>query len=193
MMRLAPHPSPWSSFLGRLLFTTVWTGFFGVFSLMVWRHREETPWFIFGILGFFDLVAIGMLWDVVVRFWRTLNHREPVVEIDHPSLVYGGSAQLRVTERHPESVAEISVRLVCEQLITTKTENRVQHSVQRCHDQELMRISPAGGDEPINRLLSIRMPDQPPEKDVSWKIVVGTTLRQGGMIENIFPLRVEPR
>jgi len=192
MIRLAPHPSPWASFLGRLLFTTVWTGFFAVFSFMIWRHREETPWFIFGVLGLFDLVAFGMLWDVVVRFWRALNHREPVVEIDHPSLVYGGSAQLRVTEPHPESVAELSVRLVCEQLITTKTDNRVQQFVNRCHDEELLRMSPETSD-PIHRMLSVRMPDQAPEKDGSWKIVVGTTLRQGGTIEHHFPLRVEPR
>lgn len=192
MMRLAPQPSPWASFRGRLLFTTVWTVFFGVFSFQVWRHRAETPWFIFGILGFFDLLAVGMLWDVVVRFWRTLNHREPVVEIDEPSLVYGGSAQLRVTEPHPESVAEMSVRLVCEQLITTKTANGVQQFMQRLHDQELLRLSPDGAD-PLRRMLSIRMPDQPPERDVSWKIVVGTTLRQGGMTEHVFPLRVQPR
>ncbi|MEK6372007.1 MAG: hypothetical protein AABO58_04875 [Acidobacteriota bacterium] len=191
-MRLAPHPSPWASFLVRLLFTTVWSGFFGVFSLMVWRHPAETPWFIFAILGFFDLIAVGMLWDVVVRFWRTLNHREPVVEIDQPMLVYGGSAQLRVTEPHPESVAEMSVRLVCEQRITTKTDNRVQQFVNRCHDQELLRLSPDTPDT-LHRMLPIRMPDQPPEKDVSWKIVVGNTLRQGGTIEHNFPLRVEQR
>ncbi len=192
MMRLAPQLSLWASFLGRLLFTTIWTGFFGVFSFLIWRHRAETPWFIFAVLGFFDLVAVGMLWDVVVRFWRTLKHREPTVEIDQPSLVYGGSAQLRVTEPHPESVAEMSVRLVCEQVITTKTENRVQQFVKRCHDSELLRLSPDGPD-PLHRMLSIRLPDQPPERDVSWKIVVGTTLRQGGMIEHVFPLQVQPR
>jgi len=191
-MRLKPHPSPWASFLGRLLFTTIWCGFCVVFSIMIWRHPEETPWFIFGVIGLFDLIAFGMLWDVVVRFWRALKHREPVVEIDQPSLVYGGSAQLRVTEPHPESVAELSVWLVGEQRITTRTGNTVQQSVSRCHDQELLRLSPATPD-PLHRTLSLRMPDQPPEQDVSWKIVVGTTLRQGGTIVHSFPLRVEPR
>lgn len=192
MMRLAPHPSPWGTFLGRLLFATVWSGFFGVFSLMVWRHSAETPWFIFAILGFFDLIAVGMLWDVVVRFWRTLNHREPVVEIDQPSLAYGGSAQLRVTEPHPESVAELRVWLVGEQRTTTRTGNSVRQSVSRCHEQELVRLSP-GTPDPLHRMLSLRMPDRPPEQDVSWKIVVGTTLRQGGTIVHSFPLRVQPR
>ena len=190
MMRLAPQFSPWASVLGRLVFTTVWTVFFGVFSFMVWRHRAETPWFVFGVIGLFDLIAVGMLWDVVVRLWRTLNHRVPVVEIDRSSLVYGGAAQLSVTEPHPESVAEICVRLVCEQLVTQKTGNGVQQFVERRHDQELLRLSPAAPD-PLHRMLSIRIPEPPPEEDVSWKIVVDTTLRQGGVIEHVFPLRVD--
>jgi hypothetical protein len=41
-------------------------------------------------------------------------------------------------------------------------------------------------------MLSLRMPDRPPEQDVSWKIVVGTTLRQGGTIVHSFRLRVGP-
>ena len=173
MMRLKPHPSPWASFLGRLLFTTVWCGFCAGFSIMIWRHPEETPWFIFGVIGLFDLIAFGMLWDVVVRMWRTLKHREPVVEIDQRSLVYGGAAQLRVTEPHPESVAVLSVRLVGGN-----------------YDQELLRLSPATPD-PLHRTLSLRMPDRPPEQDVSWKVVVGTTLRQGGTIVHSYPLRVD--
>jgi hypothetical protein len=192
MIRLASHPSPWTSFLGRLLFAAVWIVFFGGFSFMVWRHPEQTPWFIFAILGLFDLLALGMLWDVVVRFWRALRHRQPVVEIDQPSLVYGGSAQLRVTEPHPESVAEMNVRLVGENVITTTTDNRIQRFVNRCHDQELLRLSPETPD-PLHRMLTVRMPDEPPAKDTSWRIVVGTTLRQGGTIVHHFPLRVEPR
>src|SRR4051794_20905927 len=98
MIRLARKPSLWMNFLGRLIFAAIWAGVFFGFFLWAWIHRFGTLTFILVILGLFDLIAIGVVWDIVVRFWRTLNHREPIVEIDPAK--YGGTVQVRIVEKH---------------------------------------------------------------------------------------------
>ena len=78
MIRLARKPSLWVNFFGRLVFGVVWAGAFIALSYFVWPRRASTPIFILFILGFFDLLAIGVIWDLVVRFWRTEEHPESV-------------------------------------------------------------------------------------------------------------------
>ena len=63
------------------------------------------------------------------------------------------------------------------------------HLVGENYDQELLRVSPSTPD-PLQRTLSFHLPDGPAG---NWRIVVGTTLRQGGTIVHHFPLRVERR
>ncbi|HSP17080.1 MAG TPA: hypothetical protein VLV78_20210 [Thermoanaerobaculia bacterium] len=192
MNRLARKPSLWMNFLGRFLFGVVWAGGMSAFTWVVWVKRDaNTPVFVWFVLGFFDLLAIGIVWDLVVRFWRTLMHRQPVVEIDRQSLRYGDSAQLHVVEEHPESVKEISVRLVAEHWLTTTNGGTTIRSYQPCYDQELLAISLAEA-EPVSRMLQIRIPEKPPADDAKWKIVVATMLRQGGVIAHPFPIDVTP-
>ena len=163
------------------------------FSYLAWRHRYGTPAFAFVLLGIFDLIAVGVLWDIVVRFWRTLHHREPVVEIDRQSLAYGDSAQVRIVEPHPESIAEMGVKLIGECL--SKTEMDVSHhrtsviSLTRCYEEELLRLTPTS-DEPISRLVQMHLPKSPPTDKMTWNIAVDSHLKQGGVIEHHFPIRV---
>ncbi len=193
-VRLARKPSLWANFLGRLVFAIVWVGFFVGFSYFAWQHRVRTPTFVLVILAFFDLIALGMVWDIVVRFWRTLHHREPVVEIDRQWLAYGDSAQLSIVEPHPQSIAEMGVKLVGE-CYTKSATDISQHrqtvvSLTRCYEEELLRLKPAG-DEAISRLLQVQLPKSAPADGVTWKIVIDSRPKQGGMIEHPFPLRFE--
>ena len=193
MIRLVRKPSLWANFFGRLLFAIVWVGGFVFFSYWAWLHRFGTPAFVFVILAVFDLIAIGVVWDVVVRFWRTLHDREPVVEIDRQSLAYGDSVQVRVLEEHPQSLAEMGVKLIGECYSKSETDIS-QHrqtviSLTRCYEEELLRLKPAS-DEPVSRILQMLIPKSAPADNMTWKIVVDSRLKQGGIIEHSFPLRV---
>jgi hypothetical protein len=193
MIRLVRKPSLWMNFLGRFAFGVVWAGAFIALSIFSWFRRAGTPIFVFILLGFFDLFAIAVVWDLVVRFWRTLTDKQPIVEIDKPSLTYGETAQLRVAEPHPESVAELNVHLVAEHWLTTQDQPNVTvRSYQACYDEELMRMNVVAGEQ-VSRMLQIRIPETPPAEDARWKIVVTTALRQGGLIQHPFPIVVEPR
>jgi hypothetical protein len=193
MIRLARKPSLWMNFFGRLIFAVLWSGVFFAVSVWAWLHRFGTPTFILIVLGFFDLIAIGVVWDIVVRFWRTLRHREPVVEVDREPAAYGDSVQVRVVEEHPESIAEMGVKLVgecdakAEREFTAHRETFI--SLTRCYEDELLRLKPSSG-EPINRVVQMHIPQSPPADDISWKIVVDSRLKQGGVIEHSFPIRV---
>jgi hypothetical protein len=193
MIRLARKPSLWVNFLGRLIFGVVWAGAFVALSWFVWPRRAETPTFILIILGFFDLLALGVIWDLVVRFWRTLTKKQPIVEIDKTSLTYGSTAQLRIVEEHPESVAQMNVHLVGESWVTSDHQSGSQRvivkSYQSCFDEELLRLN-VTQTEPITRMLQIRMPPAAPAEGVQWKIVVNTSLRQGGLIQHSYPIPV---
>jgi hypothetical protein len=193
MIRLARKPSLWTNFFGRLLFAIVWAGGFVVLSFFAWRHRAHTSLFVWIILGFFDLLAIGVIWDIVVRFWRTLNQREPVVEIDRDSLAYGDSAQVKVTEPSPRSIAEMGVKLIGECYsradLDVSEHRETVISLTRCFEEELMRLKPQS-DDPISRIVEIHLPKSPPADKMTWKIVVDSRLKQGGIIEHPFPLRV---
>src|SRR6266566_3626120 len=114
MIRLARKPSLWMNFFGRLILAVIWCGAFFGFSAWAWLHRFGTPTFILVILGLFDLIAIGVAWDIVVRFWRTLHDREPIVEVDREPAAYGDTVQVRIIEEHPQSLGEIGMKLVGE-------------------------------------------------------------------------------
>ncbi len=193
MIRLARKPSLWMNFLGRLIFAAVWAGVFFAASCWAWLHRFGTPAFILILLGIFDLIAIGVVWDIVVRFWRTLHHREPVIEIEREPAAYGDSLQVRIVEEHPESIAELGVKLIGECYARAEREFTAHRemvvSLTRCYEDELLRLKPTSG-EPINRVMQMHIPQSPPADEMAWKIIVDSRLKQGGVIEHPFPFRV---
>ena len=190
MVRLVRKPSLWMGFFGRLIFCTIWAGGFAVFSWFIWTyHRADTPKFIFFVLGFFDLLAIGMIWDIVVRFWRTLTNKQPELEIDHEPLQRGSSAQIRFSEPHPESLAEINVRFVGEHTVKQTTGSTTRIFNERCYDQELLQMN-VDGPNPITRSLQIKVPTESPGDKVKWMILVNTRLRQGGIMQHSYPIDV---
>jgi hypothetical protein len=189
MIRLQRKPSLWMNFLGRFLFGVIWAGVFAFGTLWVWRHRYGSPVYVFVILGIFDLISIGVLWDLIARFQRTINRREPLVEIDHEP-AYGDSVKIRVTEQHPESLTELGVKLVGE-CYTRSEREFTQHReavvvLTRCYQDELTRAKPSS--EPVT--LTMLIPKSPPADEIAWKVIVDTTLKQGGIIEHEFPIRV---
>lgn len=192
MIRLARKPSLWMNFFGRLAFAVLWVGWFSGFSWWAWVHRFGTPTFVLIILAFFDLVSVGVIWDIVVRFWITLHRREPLVEVDRNPAAYGDSVQVRIIEQHPESIAEIVVKLVgecyarAEREFTAHRETVV--SLTQCYEDELVRLKPTSDDR-IDRTVVMHIPQSPPADEVAWKIVVDSHLRQGGIIEHPFPIR----
>lgn len=191
MIRIARKPPLWLGFLGRALFGLVWAGGTLGATYLAWRSGK-TPiagWIVLGIL---DLFAVGILWDVVVRFWRTLTGKQPVVEIDRDSLGYGATAQLRIAEPHPESLADIDVRLVAEHWVTVKEGNTTTKTHEPCYDEQLLYLN-VNSPEPISRMLQIRIPDEFPDIDPTWKILVNTTLKQGGIMQHAFPLKIQKR
>jgi hypothetical protein len=63
-------------------------------------------------------------------------------------------------------------------------------SVMRCYEEELLRVAPSAG-ETVSRVLKIQLPLSPPADSVVWKIIIGSTLRQGGVMEHSFPIAVQ--
>ena|SRR5438132_9964572 len=193
MIRLARKPSLWMNFFGRLIFTIVWAAGCAIASFWVWPHRFGMPTLSLIILGLFDLIAIGLVWDASVRFSRTRQQHEPVVEIDRDALAYGDSVQVRIVEQHPESITEMGVKLVGEcdaRAVREFTEHRETVVTRmRCYEEELLRLKPVSS-EPISRVVQMHLPKSPPADDVAWKIIIDSHLKQGGVIEHPFPLRV---
>jgi len=192
MIRLPCRPSVWATFLQRLLFAIVFAGGFLTLTWYASRHIGM-PTYVYLILGFFDLIAAGVVADAVIRFWRTAHHCEPVVEIDRQSLQYGDTAQVRVIEPNPQSIVEMGVKLIGECRAKSVTDISQHHETRvertRCYEEELLRLKPSSS-EPINRLVQLQLPKSPPADDMTWKIVVDSHLKQGGVIEHPFPLRV---
>ena len=192
MVRLVRKPSLWMGFFGRLLFCVIWAGAFAALSFFVWTfHRHDTPVFIFIVLGFFDLIALGMVWDIVVRFWRTLTNKQPTLEIDHDNLQLGSTAQVQFHEESPESLAEIDVRLVAMATVTTRSGSTTTTTTAPCYDQELLHMN-VDGPNPITRSLQIKIPAGE-FGDAKWMISVNTRLRQGGLMQHSYPLQVAKR
>jgi len=192
MIRLVCKPSVWVTFFRRLLFAIVFAGGFLALTWYASRHIGM-PTYAYLILGFFDLLAAAVLADAARRFWRTLHHHEPVVEIDRQTLEYGDTAQVRVVEPHPQAIAEIGVKLIGECYAKSVTDishfRETRVTLTRCYEEELLRLKPAS-DEPVSRLLQLQLPKSAPADRIAWKIVVESHLKQGGVIEHPFPLRV---
>jgi hypothetical protein len=190
---LARRPSLWAGFLGRLAFGTVWTGAMFGATWFVWTRGENTPAFAWVILGILDLFALIILLDVAFRFWNALNGRQPIIEISRQSLRYGDEAQLRVVEPHPQAVKEIVVRLIADHWVTKKdSDGSTLNTIENCWDQELLRMNLAEGTE-FSRMLHLKLPESVPAEKPRWKIIVTTSLRQGGVIDHAFPFTVEKR
>jgi hypothetical protein len=181
------------NFFGRLIFAVVWAGIFFGGSYWTWQHRFGMPAFILVILGVFDLIAIGVVWDIVVRLRRTLHRHEPVVEVERDPAAYGESVEVRIVEEHPEAIAEMGVKLVGECYTKSEVDFTQHHetvvSLTRCYEEELLRLKPSTN-EPINRILRVQLPKSPPADEVAWMIIVDSHLKQGGIVEHPFPIRV---
>ena len=190
MVRLVRKPSMWAGFFGRLVFFVVWAGMSFAFSWFVWfNERAHAPLVVKIVLGFFDLIALGMLWDIVVRFWRTVTNKQPQLDIDRKDVPFGSTAQVRFTEPNPESLAEIDVRLVALQTVKREQGNTTTYTTEAIYDEELLRMN-VDGPNPIERSLQIKIPSDPPSTGAQWMIAVNTRLRQGGVVQHTYPLRV---
>src|SRR5437016_3709340 len=87
--RLRRKPSPSMVVLQRLAFTSVWNGFFALFIFLTWPHRATTPIAIQALLRVFVLIGLGMVWDVVVRLFRTLAGKTALGDVDRQPLRRG--------------------------------------------------------------------------------------------------------
>jgi hypothetical protein len=178
--------------LQRLVFTTLWNGFFGVFILLVWPHRATTPIFIQGILGFFVLIGLGMAWDLIARLLRTLAGKTAVVEVDRLPIRRGETLQLRVFQSDPASLATLQLALVGENTVTETRGNTTITRTGRCCTQEI--FSSGAGDldgASLDRAFSVTIPADGPSGEIRWSILVAQQLKQGGGDFQAFPLQVE--
>src|ERR1051325_9145365 len=107
MFRLARKPSLWASLFLRIVFVIV-AGLAVVAALFFVAKRGT-----FFMLSLVVLIALAAVWELL-RFSARMRLGAPVVEIDRQPLAYGDSAEVRVIERHPRSVSEISVKLIGE-------------------------------------------------------------------------------
>ena len=190
MVRLVRKPSMWGGFFGRLAFCAVWAGMSFGFSWFLWfRRPPETPTFIYFVIGLFDLIALSMVWDIVVRFWRTLTNKQPQLDIDHQSLQPGSTAQVQFSEPHPESLAEIDVRLVALESVVIRNGATTTYTTQTAYDKELLRMN-VDGPNPITRSFGIKIPADSVSEKVKWMIAVNTRLRQGGIMQHTYPIEV---
>ena len=192
-MRLVRRPSLWKSFFGRLAFSVVWVGGVVAFWVFTWPRRQGVSLLLYVFPALLSVLALGLVWDVVVRFWRTVTDRQPVLELDRAPLTYGATARLRVLEPHPRSLSEMVVTLAGDHWVTTRERDSrrdvTTHSYERCYEAELLRVSFTGA-RPVDESVELRLPDEPPADGVEWKIVVRDTLRQGGVMEHWFPVPV---
>lgn len=197
--QLAFRPARKPSVLGeigvRLAFTVVWNAFFGAFIVGAWIHDPRTtPVLIWGVLGLFALVGLGMVWDVVARLTRQLLGRVPIVEVDRQPLRPGDRFRLRVVEPHPESLAVLQVGLVSVVVASTTRRGTVTATPTYGSRQVLLDLKgddiPTG--QPLDRTFDLELPsaDEVPEGTVRWEILVATVLRQGGNLVSTFPLAV---
>jgi hypothetical protein len=171
MPRLARKPSLWLSLILRLVFVIIAT-----LSALWWIEKRRAS-FMSILIG---VLAIAAVWELI-RFALHM-HRPPALTIDRYPLVYGGSAELRVT-----SEAEVMVKLVGECDTTTATDIS-QHREKkilrtRCYDVELFRGKPPAS-------VQLQLPKSPPADAMSWIILVDSTLRDGSVVTDLYPLHV---
>jgi hypothetical protein len=168
MTRLARRPCLWVASLGRIAFTAICAA--AVFA--AWRYVPRLPWMLFGASS---IIVIAAACGIIVSL--RMAARTPVVEIDHASLAYGDSAEVRVV-----SPGDVDVRLIgeCEATKAVDISNfRDKHvSITRCYEEELIR-----GKGPFT--VRVHIPKSAPADDVAWKIVV-----EAAGVAHPYPLRV---
>lgn len=168
MTRLARRPCLWIASLARVAFTAVCAA--AVFA--AWTYVPRLPWMLFGASS---IIVLAAACGIIVSL--RMAARVPVVEIDHASLAYGDSAELRVV-----APGGVDVRLVgeCQATKAVDISNfRDKHvSITRCYDEELGR---ANGPFTVR----LHIPKSAPADDVAWKIVV-----EAAGVTHPFPLRV---
>jgi len=185
MRRLARRPSLWVSFLLRVVFVIVAAIAVNVAMFFVMKRGA------FLMLTLALLIAIAAVWELI-RFTIHMRHRPPVLEIDRTALSYGDSAELRLVEAHPLSVAEVSVKLIgdCSKSESTDISEyrETKFARTRCYEEELLRFQPSAA---IDRTVRVQLPKSAPADGMTWKIVVDFTLKHGAVVEHPYPLRVK--
>jgi len=179
MIRLVRKPSLLVGFIGRLLFVVICAA--AVVAAWYFVLKRGT-YLIFALV---DLLAIAAVWELIA-FYRRFRHGAPVVEIDRQSLAYGDSAQVHIVEPHSQSITEMGVKLVGECYAESVTDissyREKKVALTRCYEEELTRLK--------NQTFLLQLPKSPPADGINWKIVVAAHLKQGGVIEHSYPLRV---
>ena len=176
MPRLARKPSLWLSLILRMAFVIVAT-----VSALWWIEKRRASYMsiLIGVL------AVAAVWELI-RFALQM-HRPAVLTIDHYPLVYGDSAELQVIAGRDD--AEIVVKLIgeCDQTATTDISQHREKKIMRtrCYDVELLR---ANSDKPAT--VRVQIPKSPPADAMSWAILVDSTLRDGSVVADLYPLRI---
>jgi hypothetical protein len=191
-LRLTRKPSPWVVVLMRLAFTILWNGFFSIFVVLMWPHRVETPIFIQGVLGFFLLLGVGIIWDVVVRFHRTLTGKTAIVEVDRQPLHPGETVRVRVCQRGLSSLSHLQVSIAASNTVTEQSGNATTTTTKPCYWKEIAVCDPAAtaGDS-YEETFTVRIPSESFRGTVAWSLVVRQDLAQGGIDFQTFPLPVD--
>jgi hypothetical protein len=191
--RLRSRSSARKEILVRILVTLLWNAIFGGFTYMSWTHDpSQTPVFIWAILALFALIGLGMVWDVVVRIARAWLGRVPIIEVDLQPVRLGETLTVRVCESHPASLSRLEVELVGVTMTTsgstTTTRYGIRTSLMACVPPELA-VRPR-----FDRTTSFMLPaaNQVPAGTVRWELLVGSVLRQGGLLLSAFPIEVTP-
>jgi len=171
MPRLSRKPSLLLSLILRLVFVIIAT-----LSALWWIEKRRAS-FMSVLIG---VLAVAAVWEMI-RFAMQM-HRPPVVAIDHHPLVYGDSAELQVSGE-----AEITVKLVgeCEATAATDISQHREKKIMRtrCYDVELFRGKPPAS-------VRLQIPKSPPADAMTWTILVDSTLRDGAVIADLYPLHV---
>jgi hypothetical protein len=191
-LRLTRKPSPWVVVLMRLAFAILWNGFFSVFVVLMWPHRDETPIFIQGVLGFFLLLGVGIIWDLVVRFHRTLTGKTAIVEVDRQPLHPGDTVRVRVCQRGLGSLSHLQISLAASNTVTEQSGNATTTTTKPCYQKEIAVCDPAAtaGDS-YDETFTVQIPSESFRGTVAWSIVVRQALAQGGLDFQTFPLQVD--
>src|SRR5262245_4619167 len=190
-LRLTRRPSPWVVVLMRLAFAILWNGFFGVFVVLAWPHLAETPILIQVVLGLFLLLGVGIVWDVVVRFYRTLTGKTAVVEVDRQPLHPGDTVRIRVCQRGLNSLRRLHVGIAASNTVTKQSGTMTTTTTKPCYQREIAVWDPAAtAADSYDETFAVQIPSESFRGTVEWSIVVRQDLAQGGIDFQTFPLRV---
>src|SRR5438552_14777616 len=173
MIRLVRKPSLLVGFIGRLLFVVICAA--AVVAAWYFVLKRGT-YLIFALV---DLLAIAAVWELL-SFYRRFRHGAPVVEIDRQSLTYGDSAQVRVND--PNARVKLVGECYAESVTDISSYREKKIALTRCYEEDLQRLK--------NQTFLLQLPKSPPADGINWKIVVAAHLKQGGVIEHSYPLRV---